>query len=53
MAEESQGDQQQDRQNSQVPTGIGNIPGGFGGRGGGSRWLMPIAKPKNFWETMA
>jgi ATP-binding cassette subfamily B multidrug efflux pump len=55
MAEKRRPSNPQNRQDFQA--GIGNIPGGniggFGGRGGGTRWLMATARPKNFRETMA
>ncbi len=35
----------------QIPGGLPG--GGFGRGGGGARWMMPTAKPKNFRETLA
>jgi len=41
---------------SYKPGGTGNIPtgsiGGFGGRGGGARWLVSGAKPKQFRQSL-
>ncbi|HBF38276.1 MAG TPA: multidrug ABC transporter ATP-binding protein [Firmicutes bacterium] len=41
---------------SYKPVGTGNVPagpiGGFGGRGGGARWLVSGAKPKQFRQSL-